>query len=342
MNHAENDAGERSPRTERSYNPLPISDLQTPPKGWRITHEFDETPRDDGATGPCYLGAFQGGQKRILGGLYPTPEPSIDDDWRDGLALTTAELSAGLAMPARWMRAPSGLTRQSCGEPASARACSSSRATKWRRHLHAEDVARRSAAPVNRKRTRAATRRSVADQEQPVPEGDRIRRPRTRGDRALTARPKTGNKHKMEEQLTTNDASVLKFALAVVLEARLGYSRKEIEALSTEVATPSEGAETVVERLGRLRLNGKAVFKVHNETKKGELYHEFEYLIHESDVPGGSRTVVDALLVRMYELLGTPVPADEREDAEDEPAAKATVDKLAASLALEPRKTVVH
>ena len=55
MNHAENDAGERSPRTERSCNPLPISDLQTPPKGWRITHEFDETPRDDGATGPCYL-----------------------------------------------------------------------------------------------------------------------------------------------------------------------------------------------------------------------------------------------------------------------------------------------
>ena len=100
-----------------------------------------------------------------------------------GVALTTAELSAGLAMPVRWMRAPSGLTRQSCGEPASARACSSSRATKWRRHLHAEDVARRSAAPVNRKRTRAATRRSVADQEQPVPEGDRIRRPRTRGDR---------------------------------------------------------------------------------------------------------------------------------------------------------------
>ena len=199
MNHAENDAGERSPRTERSYNPLPISDLQTPPKGWRITHEFDETPRDDGATGPCYLRAFQDGQKRILGGLYPTPEPSIDDDWRDGLALTTAELSAGLAMPARWMRAPSGLTRQSCGEPASARACSSSRATKWRRHLHAEDVARRSAAPVNRKRTRAATRRSVADQEQPVPEGDRIRRPRhrSRGKRPdavprATSAPATG------------------------------------------------------------------------------------------------------------------------------------------------------
>ena len=146
----------------------------------------------------------------------------------------------------------------------------------------------------------------------------------------------------MEERLTTNDASVLKFALAVVLEARLGYSRKEIEALGTEVATPSDGAATLIERLGRLRLNGKPVFKVHNETKKGELYHEFEYLIDESDVPGGSRTVVNALLVRMYELLGTPVPADEREDAENEPAPKAAVDKLAASLALEPRKSVVH
>ena len=67
------------------------SDLQTPPKGWRITHEFDETPREDGATGPCYLRAFRDGQERILGGLYPTREPSIDDDWTDGLALTTPD-----------------------------------------------------------------------------------------------------------------------------------------------------------------------------------------------------------------------------------------------------------
>ena len=144
------------------------------------------------------------------------------------------------------------------------------------------------------------------------------------------------------ERLTTNDASVLKFALAVVLEGRLGYSRKQVETLGAEVATPSEGAATLLERVERLRLDGKAMFRVYNGEREGEPYHEFEYLIEESDVPGGSRTVVSALLVRMYELLGTPVPADEREDTEEKPATNATVDKLAGSLALEPRKTVVH
>ena len=66
----------------------------------------------------------------------------------------------------------------------------SARSSPARLSHHGVEVARASPPPGVAPSCRAATRRrSVADQEQPVPEGDRIRRPRTRGDRPQPALP---------------------------------------------------------------------------------------------------------------------------------------------------------
>ena len=146
----------------------------------------------------------------------------------------------------------------------------------------------------------------------------------------------------MSERLTTRDATVLKFGLALILEGRLGYSREQINMIGPTITTPYARAGDVIEQLGRLEIDGKAVFEVHRKTKRGKPYYQFECLMKEEELPGGSRGLAQALTLRMYMLLGTPVPTDVQAEDETDPPTTAAVNKLARELSLRPHKARVH
>ena len=81
--------------------------------------------------------------------------------------------------------------------------------------------------------------------------------------------------------------------------------------------------------------------KVHRTTKRNKQFFEFEYLLKDGDIPGGARTVASALCLRVGDLIGTPVPADERKE-DDPDVDQATIDRLAAAIDLRPIRETLH
>jgi len=74
---------------------------------------------------------------------------------------------------------------------------------------------------------------------------------------------------------------------------------------------------------------------------KDKPFYELHYPFAETDFPTGPRTVCLALSVRIHELIGMPVPDDERDGPDEEGVERATIDRLAASIEiLEPAETV--
>ena len=77
-------------------------------------------------------------------------------------------------------------------------------------------------------------------------------------------------------------------------------------------------ASMIMDAINRVRIDGKPVLQTRRTTRKGKTFYELDYPLAESDFQGGPRTVCLALLVRMHQLIGTPVPDDERGDATED------------------------
>ena len=89
--------------------------------------------------------------------------------------------------------------------------------------------------------------------------------------------------------------------------------------------------DELMDRPERLELDGRRVMKVYRGSRRNEPYYEFECLLSEEDLaPSGSEGLAQAVVVRMYALLGTPVPPDERKEADGDAATISAIDKLAA------------
>ena len=74
---------------------------------------------------------------------------------------------------------------------------------------------------------------------------------------------------------------------------------------------------------------------------KGKAFYELHYPFSETDFPGGARTVCLALPLRLQQLVGMPVPDDQRDERTEESVDEATIERLAASIKiLEPAGTV--
>ena len=142
-------------------------------------------------------------------------------------------------------------------------------------------------------------------------------------------------------KLTTEDATALKLAMFAVLAGQLNYPDSVLDEISPNLIAPYLPLDEVLARVDRLRIEGRAIVKVHRTTRRNKEFFEFEYLLKDGDIPGGARTVARALCLRVGDLIGTPVPADEREE-DDPDVDQATIDRLIAAIDLHPIPETLH
>ena len=145
----------------------------------------------------------------------------------------------------------------------------------------------------------------------------------------------------MPRALTVDDATVLKLTLFALLERYSTFDRGELDEMNQIPPTPSGPADEIMDAINRVRVDGKTVVRTERTIDKGKPCYEVHYPFAETDFPGGPRTLCLALNLRMQQLVGMPVPDDEREEPTEEGVDQATIDRLAASIEiLEPAEPV--
>ncbi|MCY4122334.1 MAG: hypothetical protein OXG72_15600 [Acidobacteria bacterium] len=145
----------------------------------------------------------------------------------------------------------------------------------------------------------------------------------------------------MPRALTVNDATVLKLTLFALLERYSTFDRGDLDEMNELAPTPSAPAYEVIDAINRVRIDGNAFVGTERTIDKGKPFYDLHYPFSETDFPGGARTVCLALTVRIHELIGMPVPDDERDGPTEEGVDPATIDQLAASIEIvEPAKTL--
>ena len=136
----------------------------------------------------------------------------------------------------------------------------------------------------------------------------------------------------MPRALTADDATVLKLTLFALLERYSAFNRSDLDEMNDVTRTPSGPVDKTMETVNRVRIDGKAVVRTERAINNGKPFYELHYPFSEDDFPGGPRTVCLALSLRMQELVGMPVPDDERAEPTEEGVDQATVERLAASI----------
>ena len=96
--------------------------------------------------------------------------------------------------------------------------------------------------------------------------------------------------------------------------------------------TPSGPVDETMEAVNRVRIDGKAVVRTERSIDNGEPFYELHYPFSADDFPGGARTICLALAIRMHQLVGMPVPEDERGGPTEDGVDQATIDRVAASI----------
>ncbi|MCY4058556.1 MAG: hypothetical protein OXG44_11195 [Gammaproteobacteria bacterium] len=146
----------------------------------------------------------------------------------------------------------------------------------------------------------------------------------------------------MPRALTVDDATVLKLTLFALLERYSTFEQSDLDEMNAITPTPSGPADDVMEAVNRVRIDGKAVVRTEVTTEKGEAFYDLQYPFSEDDFPGGPRTVCLALSMRIHELIGMPVPEDERAKTTKEGIDKETINRLAASIEIVKRAETVN
>ena len=115
------------------------------------------------------------------------------------------------------------------------------------------------------------------------------------------------------------------------------FDRSDLDVMNSNTPTPSGSTRQIMDAINGVRTGGKPVVRTRRTTRKRMTFYEFDYPFAEGDFPGGPGTVCLALLVRMHQQLGTPVPDDEGGDATSLRVDPSAIDRLAASIEiLEP------
>ena len=141
----------------------------------------------------------------------------------------------------------------------------------------------------------------------------------------------------MPRALTVDDAAVLKLTLFALLERYSTFERGELDEMNQIPPTPTGPADEIMNTINRVRVDGKMVVRTERTSDKGKPCYEVQYPFTETDFPGGPRTICLALVLRMQQLIGTPVSDDERNEPTEEDVDQTTINRLAASIEiLEP------
>ena len=146
----------------------------------------------------------------------------------------------------------------------------------------------------------------------------------------------------MPRALTADDATVLKLTMFALLERYSTMDRLDLDEINSRTPTPSGPADKIMDAINRVRIDGKPVVRTERTTSNGEPFYDLHYPFAEADFPGGPRTVCLALFVRLHQLVGMPVPYDERDGTTEEGVDKATIDRLAASIEIVEPSEPVH
>ena len=141
--------------------------------------------------------------------------------------------------------------------------------------------------------------------------------------------------------LTVEDARALKLAIAVVFGKPLRPGLNRLMDELGDIDTPHEEFATTIDKVSRLEANQHRLWKVHRIGEKPNVTVEFEWLVDETHIPGGLKTLARALFTRLCKLIGTPLPDDERVDDAD-PMSRRQVDQVAASLQIAHPEQSVH
>ena len=91
-----------------------------------------------------------------------------------------------------------------------------------------------------------------------------------------------------------------------------------------------------------MRVDGKAVVRTERTIDNGKPFYELHYPFTKDDFPGGPRTVCLALTLRMQQLIGMPVPHNERNGPTEEGIEQSTIEQLAASIEIVEPAEMVH
>lgn len=97
-----------------------------------------------------------------------------------------------------------------------------------------------------------------------------------------------------------------------------------------------------MDAVNRVRVDGKTVVRTERTIDKGKPFYELHYPFTEDDFSGGPRTVCRALSLRMQQLVGMPVPDNQRSRPTEEGVEQSTVDRLAASIEILDPAEAVH
>ncbi len=106
--------------------------------------------------------------------------------------------------------------------------------------------------------------------------------------------------------------------------------------------TPPGPADEIMDAINRVRVDGKAVVRTERTIDKGKPFYQLHYPFEANDFPGEAMTICLALTMRMQQLVGMPVPDDERDGPTEEGVDEKTIDRLAASIEILEPAEVVH
>ena len=134
----------------------------------------------------------------------------------------------------------------------------------------------------------------------------------------------------------------LKLTLFALLERYSTFDRGDRDEMNEMTPTPSGPADEIMDAINRVRVDGKAVVRTERRMDKGKPFYELHYPFAEDNFPGGARTICLALTMRMQQLVGMPVPDDERGGPTEEGVDEKTIGRLAASIEILEPAEVVH
>ena len=146
----------------------------------------------------------------------------------------------------------------------------------------------------------------------------------------------------MPRALSVNDAAVLKLTLFALLERYSTFDRGDLDEMNELTPTPPAPADEIMDAINRVRVDGKAVVRTERTIDKGKPFYQLSYPFEANDFPGGARTICLALTMRMQQLVGMPVPDDERDGPTEEGVDEKTIDRLAASIEILEPAQVAH
>ncbi len=144
--------------------------------------------------------------------------------------------------------------------------------------------------------------------------------------------------------LTRRDATTLKLALQIVIDAYSILTADEWRQMSAEMPTPEAPIEQTAEAVNRVRIDGQRILRVRlGKTDRGKEVLKVEHVSDMEKAPGGISGVLGALLVLINGLTGNPA-GDEKLDAiaHDGDIDPPTLRRLVRSIDIEPAPETIH